>query len=287
MVLVVIPALIPDIPKIYNIYFEAFKNEEMGRIMVDILFPQGIDDEFKNAHAAATLAYWHTSESQFTFKCVDTESGEIVGMGLGDLYLKPRSEEERRNLGVPWLEGAQRERAEAVLNPLWEAREKLLGGQPHIYCHVIAVDPKHQGKKAGALLCQYGIEMSERIQVPLYFESSPSTLGLYQKVGFELLKENVVHKAGLLGYPTDVTVPLMVRMPSAAGGLTLEEWHDQGYPKFTGKALDISALAALAAAGADKNPDLIAAMKARAAKTAGEGTKPTATAVETAVEIVS
>lgn len=130
MVLVVLPALIPDIPRIYEIYFQAFDNDDMGRLMTEILFPSGVDTEFKKAHAAATLAYWHTSSSQFTFKCIDTETGEIVGMCLADVVVKP--EENRVNPGVEWLEGEQRARAERILTPLWEAREELLGNQPHI-----------------------------------------------------------------------------------------------------------------------------------------------------------
>jgi hypothetical protein len=134
MVLAVLPALIPDIPRVYEVYFSAFQNEEMGRIMLDVLFPNAVTDspEFRKAHAAATISYWHTSDVQYTFKVVDTETGEIVGMALGDIYIRPRSEEERKNHGVPWLEGKERERAEKVLNPLWEVREKVFGGRPYI-----------------------------------------------------------------------------------------------------------------------------------------------------------
>ncbi|KAM5345842.1 hypothetical protein ACJ41O_011703 [Fusarium nematophilum] len=245
MVLAVIPALIPDIPRIYDIYFKAFDNDDMGRLIVDILFPQGVDDEFKKAHAAGTLAYWHTSDTQFTFKCIDTETGDILGMGLADLVLNPP--DKRENSGVPWLEGEQRERAERILNPLWEARDELIGGQSHIYVHVIAVDPKHQGRKAGALLCQYGIEQSERLQIPMYFESSPTTLGLYQKVGFELLQRSVTHKAADLGTPSDVAVPLCIRMPAAANGIKFEEWQAKGFPKFESRPVDTSVLAKAAA----------------------------------------
>lgn len=132
MVQVVLPALIPDIPKVYDVYFNAFQNDQMGKIMLEILFPGVIDEEFKKAHAAGTLAYWHTSGSQYTFKCVDTSTGEIIGMALGDVYLSERSEEERKNHGVPWLIGEQRERAEKILNPLWEVRERLFGGKRYI-----------------------------------------------------------------------------------------------------------------------------------------------------------
>ncbi len=132
MAQVVLPALIPDIPRIYDVYFSAFKNDPMGSLMLKILFPGTIDADFRKAHAAGTLSYWHASECQYTLKVVDTGTGDIIGMGLGDAYLKERTEQERANHGVPWLEGKQREKAEAVLNPLWEMREGLFGGRRYI-----------------------------------------------------------------------------------------------------------------------------------------------------------
>ncbi|GKT49632.1 putative acyltransferase SID5 [Colletotrichum spaethianum] len=230
----ILPALIPDIEKVYDSYFKAFNGDAMGDIMVKILFPNGVDsEEFRKAHTAGTLSWWHHSDCQYTYKCVDTETGEIVGMALGDIYLKERSEEERKNHGVGWLEGAARERAEAVLNPLHDVREKLFGGRRYIYTHVIAVDPKHQGRKAGALWCKWGMELSDSLGIPLYFESSPSTYKLYEKMGYETLDEKIVHKAELMGTPDDIEVPLMVKMPACAGGITFQEWRAAGYPPFS------------------------------------------------------
>ncbi|OHW96041.1 putative acetyltransferase [Colletotrichum incanum] len=230
----ILPALIPDIEKVYDSYFKAFNGDAMGDIMVKILFPNGVDsEEFRKAHTAGTLSWWHHSECQYTYKCVNTDTGEIVGMALGDIYLKERSEEERKNHGVGWLEGAARERAEAVLNPLHEAREKLFGGRRYIYTHVIAVDPKHQGRKAGALWCKWGMDLSDSLGIPLYFESSPSTYKLYEKMGYETLDEKIVHKAELMGTPDDIEVPLMVKMPACAGGMTFKEWRAAGYPPFS------------------------------------------------------
>ena len=99
-------------------------------------------------------------------------------------------------------------------------------------CHVIAIDPKYQGRKAGALIVQWGINTGEQAGLPVYFESSPSTVGLYRKMGFELLQETIVHKAEVLGTEEDIVVPLMVKMPSAAGGMTFSEWREAGYPEF-------------------------------------------------------
>lgn len=104
----------------------------MAQLMLEILFPGGITEEFRAAHTVNTLAFWNVCSYQYTMKCLDVESGEIVGMMLGDMYVKERTPEERKNFGVPWLEGADRERAEKILTPLWEVKEKLWGGRPYI-----------------------------------------------------------------------------------------------------------------------------------------------------------
>ncbi|TDZ25525.1 putative acyltransferase SID5 [Colletotrichum orbiculare MAFF 240422] len=230
----ILPALIPDIEKVYDSYFNAFKGDEMGDIMVKILFPGGTGtEEFRKAHTAGTLAWWHQSDCQYTYKCVDTDTGEIVGMALGDIHLRERGREERKNHGVGWLEGRDRERAEAVLSPLHDVREKLFGGRRYIYTHVIAVDPEHQGRKAVLLWCRWGMELSDSLGIPLYFESSPSTCELYEKMGYETLEDRIVHKAELMGTSGDIEVPLMVKMPACAGGMTFKEWRAAGYPPFS------------------------------------------------------
>ncbi|KAL8347245.1 hypothetical protein RB601_003233 [Gaeumannomyces tritici] len=239
MPIAVLPALIPDIPRLYEIYFASFKNDMMGRVIVDILFPGGKTDtaEFRDAHARATLDWWHKCDHQYTLKCVDTDTGDIVGMGLGDAHFRERSAEERKFEGCAWLEGKERERADAVLVPLAEMRERLWGGQRYIYVHVIAVDPKHQGRGAGKAFIEWALATGEACGVPVYFESSPSTVKLYERMGFSRIRDKISHKGKVLGLPlVTVDVPLMVFMPSAAGGLTFDQWRDAGYPKFGSEA---------------------------------------------------
>lgn len=98
------------------------------------------------------------------------------------------------------------------------------------------MDPSYQGRKAGAALVQWGIDLGERLQLPVYFESSPSTIGLYRKMGFEQLPESIIHKKETLGVDADIEVPLCVRMPSSSHGMTFQEWRTTGYPAF-GKKL--------------------------------------------------
>lgn len=71
--------------------------------------------------------------------------------------------------------------------------------------------------------------MSNNTGLPLYFEASPSTYKLYEKMGYETLEEKIVHSAALMGTETDIEVPLMVKMPASAGNLTFKEWQAAGF----------------------------------------------------------
>jgi hypothetical protein len=74
--------------------------------------------------------------------------------------------------------------------------------------------------------------MSENSGLPIYCESSPTTFTMYQKFGFKILKEKLIHSKEVLGTEEDIEVPLMVRMPAAAGQLSFEDWQDLGYPSW-------------------------------------------------------
>lgn len=74
--------------------------------------------------------------------------------------------------------------------------------------------------------------MSEKSGLPIYCESSPTTFTMYQKFGFKILKEKLIHSKEVLGTEDDIDVPLMVRMPAAAGQLSFEEWQELGYPSW-------------------------------------------------------
>lgn len=71
--------------------------------------------------------------------------------------------------------------------------------------------------------------MGDAPRLPIYMESSPTILGMYERGGFARINsENVIHKAEVLGSEKDIEVPLMVKMPACAG-IGFEEWRENGY----------------------------------------------------------
>ena len=135
---------------------------------------------------------------------------------MWDVYITP-SDWKKGEIG--WLQGKERERAEALIGPLWRAREKLWSNERYLYCHVIAVHPGSQRKGVGELLVEYGKKIALQANLPIYVESSKAAIRLYEKSGFRWLKERPVHKSNdlYLGQANvgqeDNEVPLLVWIP--------------------------------------------------------------------------
>ncbi|KAJ5482141.1 hypothetical protein N7475_000953 [Penicillium sp. IBT 31633x] len=222
MSFVVVPATLPDIRAIYDVWFAAFK----GQLIMDLIYPgTDLNDEaFRKVHADGTLEYWKGLSMEHTFQCIDTNTGQIAGMATWQIYWRERTSDERQKPWIGWLEGDQRVRAEAFLEQLWEKREKWIGPKRHVYCHTVAVHPDYQGKGVGAQLMQWGINMAEQLNLPIYLESTVEGVPLYLKLGFQTLSEGIVFRPEITRANKEVKAPLMVKMPTAATDMTFEEW---------------------------------------------------------------
>jgi ribosomal protein S18 acetylase RimI-like enzyme len=137
-------------------------------------------------------------------------------MALWDVYIAP-SDWARGEIG--WLHGKERERAEALIGPLWGAREKMWTNERYLYCHVVAVHPDSQRRGIGELLVEYGKKIALQARLPIYVESSKDAIRLYEKSGFRWLEERPVHRSKDLspedptGNKEDCEVPLLVWIP--------------------------------------------------------------------------
>ncbi|KAI4619979.1 hypothetical protein J4E80_004504 [Alternaria sp. BMP 0032] len=219
---VVLPALVPDISAVYDVHFAAFKDSPITRALFPSATEKDLTDstsELRQAHTGHVSEYWKTSATQYTLKCVDTDTNKIVGMALFDVYITP-SDWKRGEIG--WLEGKERERAEALVKPLWDAREKLWLNERYVYCHVMAVHPDYQRRGIGELLFKYEMDICRQTGLPMYIESSKQGIKLYEKMGSRRLKEKLVHKSEDItpektnGAREDQELPLFVWLPEGA-----------------------------------------------------------------------
>ncbi|KAI2486703.1 Acetyltransferase [Pyrenophora tritici-repentis] len=207
---IVLPALIPDISAVYDVYFAAFKDKAITRALFPSATVADLVDaksEFRQGHTAHTLEWWKTSLTQYTYKCVDTETNRVIGMSLFDVYVTPSDWKKGE---ISWLEGKERERAESFVMPLWNMREKLWVNERYVYCHVMAVHPDFQKRGIGELMFKFGTAIAQQAKLPLYIESSADGRRLYEKMGCNKLevKESLVDDGQ--------EAPLFVWMPEGA-----------------------------------------------------------------------
>ncbi|KAH8677927.1 acyl-CoA N-acyltransferase [Xylariales sp. PMI_506] len=221
----VLPSLLPDITPTYDVYFAAFKGEKI----LKYLFPGGVD---RQAHRHGTTLWLHHDRNGYTIKCVDSDTGKVVGMATWEVFWRPgKVEGWHKPKGAEWLKGDHKKKAEIVLMPLWEKRDQFFGGRKHVYCVTMATHPDYRRKGIGRMLVQWGIDIAEQLGLPIYVESTTTAVPLFESTGFKILEgEAVVHKASATGDSEDIEVPLMVRMPTKANGLSFEDWVAKGYP---------------------------------------------------------
>ena len=151
-------------------------------------------------------------------------------MALFDVYIAP-SDWKRGEIG--WLKGKERERAEALVKPLWDAREKLWLNERYVYCHVMAVHPDYQRRGIGELLFKYEMDVCRQTGLPMYIESSKQGIKLYEKMGSRRLKEKLVHK------PEDIT-PEKTSGAREDQELPLYVWLPEGGEKSLPKSVELA-----------------------------------------------
>jgi hypothetical protein len=121
----VLPALLPEITPVYDVYFKAFDGEKI----MEFLYPGGVD---RQRHKHGTTLWWHHDTNGYTVKCVDSDTGAIVGMATWEIFWRPGSTWTKPLKGAEWLKGKDKEKADSVLVPLWEKREEIIGARPHL-----------------------------------------------------------------------------------------------------------------------------------------------------------
>ncbi|KAF2468424.1 uncharacterized protein BDR25DRAFT_372913 [Lindgomyces ingoldianus] len=181
---VALPALIPDIAAVYDVYFEAFRYTSILSALFSLATASDLTSsgsEFRKAHIAHTLSY--------------CETGSVMGMTLWDVYVHPNNWKKE---GVAWLEEKEKVRAERLPSPLWEARER---------CHLITVYPSYQKRGVGTKLTEGGIQIVQETGLPIYLESSKEGIHMCEKLGFQI---------------EDCEVSLMVWVPEGKGSALLD-----------------------------------------------------------------
>lgn len=175
------PAKSEDVNQMCDIYFEAFK----GNIPAQVCFPpsskqaqhfwtSSLNEEFEDPNARF-LVVTDTATTPETF--VAFAKWNVVPTDAPSPPLPDN-----------WPEEGNPELANEFFGKLAEMHEEIMGSRLHWYLELIATRPAYQGKGAGGMLMQWGVNRSDEDSLECYLDATPEGKPLYEKYGFRELE---------------------------------------------------------------------------------------------------
>jgi len=104
----------------------------------------------------------------------------------------------------------------AVLTPLRKAKTEIMGSKPYLMLNSLATHPEHHHKGAGSMLLEWGLRKADEDGLDIYLDSSRLAKPLYEREGFEVMREIEFDRRPWGGEGIDWH-GCMVRKPKAAG----------------------------------------------------------------------
>lgn len=126
----VVPAHEHDIDQLMEVQFSAFENDPIH----GFLYPgDHFSPTVRKDAGVRTIKAWREDPNIHFMKCVDQNTGRILGFAKWNFYLTERDYEEySKRPVVDWTTGRQKEIMENFFNANAAMRVKVWGGKPHI-----------------------------------------------------------------------------------------------------------------------------------------------------------
>lgn len=78
-----------------------------------------------------------------------------------------------------------------LLSPLTAAKSEIIGTQAYFMLDSLATHPDHQRRGCGSILLKWGIEKADTLGLPMYLTTSTAGRPIYERNGFELVRDFV------------------------------------------------------------------------------------------------
>lgn len=157
----------------------------IGHLLTGSNIPENV--ERKNANSLKSLQEDPSSEF---LKIVDSESRDMVAGSSSYFYMKGNTEEELDKMFArPTVEQGYREDWEPIYEYLKGNRRNIMGTRPYAFLNMLFANPKHHRRGAGAMLLKAFVDKADQLGLECYLESSIEGRALYERFGFQVLKE--------------------------------------------------------------------------------------------------
>ncbi|KIX05194.1 uncharacterized protein Z518_06066 [Rhinocladiella mackenziei CBS 650.93] len=181
MPLVLEPAVEADAPRIVEVERLAYATNPLS----PILFPGPFPPDALEKRAEGMVTQLKEDPTTRWMKVVDPETSEMVAFAKWNIMTSPTTPKATRTFGPGCNVGA----CEEYFGGIHKKRNELMGGKAYCLLDLLQTDPKYQGRGAGGMLINWGLDVADELHLPAYLESSPVAHRLYQKFGFQDIGE--------------------------------------------------------------------------------------------------
>ncbi|KAL6709646.1 hypothetical protein ACN47E_001074 [Coniothyrium glycines] len=200
-----------DIADFVRIQVDSF---DYGGGITAILAPTPRPDDYISKNIDKHLKSLKDERDVTYLKVIDTDlGGKMIAGAKWRINEKERSEEEvKKTLPVP---GKDEEGRLGVQDFMWflnRARWQYMKTKPFYFLHILATDPEHHRRGAGAMLLAWGLKKADGAGLPSFLESSPMGRPLYARFGFTP-REEVHWDLSKYGFEGSDTSTIMIRDP--------------------------------------------------------------------------
>lgn len=196
-----------DLHEYCRIKFAAFGTGPLGRILTPTLTPERYEKAYQ-----ADLKSFHKPTSHY-LKVTDTETGKIIAGAKWQIFPDGRTLEEVQKDVIPFepMPDSNVEGEKFFLAYLNDNRYEYMNTKAIVckYCvdscrfwlhfadpnfqltvlNILVTDPDHHRRGAGAIHMKWGMEQADKLGLPSYLEASEAGKPLYERFGFETVKE--------------------------------------------------------------------------------------------------
>ncbi|KAF1935176.1 hypothetical protein EJ02DRAFT_460598 [Clathrospora elynae] len=172
-----------DLVEFYRIQTSAFA---AGGGIATLLIPNPITPDYIQTSIDKHIKSLREEPDVTYLKVIDTDmGGKMIACAKWRINHEERTEEQIQSmLPIPGKEMEGRLGAQEFMSFLCRARKEYMGTKPFYFLHILATDPEHHRRGAGAMLVDWGVRKADSAQLPSFLESSPMGRPLYERMGF-------------------------------------------------------------------------------------------------------
>lgn len=184
-----------EVDEFIGVQWAAFDNLDM---IMPMIYPLGLQDDLMTRLRRRHMNDIQNNPDSFYFGVRDPETRQMISVSCWDIQTKAKTnaemDEDHQKSNAVRLSGVEvagmnRPLGDAFFNAAASSKREITGGRPNVCLNILATHPDHHRRGAGAVHLKWGIEQADKLDLPIYLDSSVLGRKLYERNGFKVVKD--------------------------------------------------------------------------------------------------